>query len=138
MITIAGIVFDQHHYDDRGDVLYLNVGAPRPAARRLEIDGGHAVHYDESDSIIGLTMLNIRRTLGTEGYLELTLPVVHIVEAGNLLEAFGRYAVNDRNLRAVEDRLFPMADLPDAWNVGEDGSTTPNWVAALHRSRHGH
>jgi hypothetical protein len=25
-ITIAGIPFDHHHYDERGDVLYLNVG----------------------------------------------------------------------------------------------------------------
>jgi hypothetical protein len=23
-ITIAGIAFDHHHYDERGDVLYLN------------------------------------------------------------------------------------------------------------------
>jgi len=45
-IAIAGIVFNHHHYDKRSDVLYLNVGAPRPAVRSLEIDGGHAVHYE--------------------------------------------------------------------------------------------
>lgn len=28
-IIIAGIPFDHHHYDERGDVLYLNVGQPR-------------------------------------------------------------------------------------------------------------
>jgi hypothetical protein len=33
-ITIAGIPFDHHHYDERGDVLYLNVGEPRSAARQ--------------------------------------------------------------------------------------------------------
>ena len=81
-IMIAGIAFDQHHYDERDDVLYLNVGARRPAARSLEIDGGHAVHYDESDSIIGLTLLNVRRTIETEGYMDLMLPVVHLVERG--------------------------------------------------------
>jgi len=32
-ITIAGISFDHHHYDERGDVLYLNVGKPRPVAQ---------------------------------------------------------------------------------------------------------
>jgi uncharacterized protein YuzE len=87
-ITIAGIAFSHHHYDERGDVLYLNVDAPRSAVRSLEIDGGHTVHYDESDSIIGLTLLNIRRTIETEGYVDLRLPIVHIVDAANLREAF--------------------------------------------------
>ncbi len=87
-ITVAGIVFDHHHYDKRSDVLYLNVGASRLAVRSLEIDGGHAVHYDESDSIIGLTLLNIRRTIETEGYVDLMLPVVHVVDAASLREAF--------------------------------------------------
>lgn len=63
------------HYDARGDVLYLNIDAPRSAVRSLEIDGGHAVHYDEFDSIIGLTLLNIRRTIEAEGYVDLRLPV---------------------------------------------------------------
>ncbi len=89
-IAVAGIVFDHHHYDNRGDVLYLNVGAPRSAVRSLEIDGGHTVHYDESDSIIGLTLLNIRRTIETEGYVDLMLPVVHIVDAASLREALAK------------------------------------------------
>lgn len=53
-ITIAGISFDHHHYDERGDVLYLNVGQPRPAARGLETPDGHAIHYDETGAVIGL------------------------------------------------------------------------------------
>jgi hypothetical protein len=33
-VTIAGTSFDQHEYDERGDVLYLSVGPPaRPPAR---------------------------------------------------------------------------------------------------------
>jgi hypothetical protein len=35
-ITIAGTTFDHHHYDARGDVLYLNVGEPRAEASGLE------------------------------------------------------------------------------------------------------
>lgn len=31
-----------------------------------------------------------------------------------------------------------MAELPDEWKTGDDGSPAPNWVAALHRSRSGH
>lgn len=73
-ITVAGIAFDHHHYDARGDVLYLNVGEPRPAARGLETPEGHAIHYDESGAVIGLTLLNVRRTLEKDGRLTLTQP----------------------------------------------------------------
>jgi hypothetical protein len=69
---------------------YLNVNAPRPAARGVEIDGGHTVHYDESDSIMGLTLLNIRRTIEAEGYVDLMLPIVHAVDAASLREALGQ------------------------------------------------
>lgn len=74
-ITVAGIAFDHHHYDGRGDVLYLNVGEPRPAARGLETPEGHAIHYDESGAVIGLTLLNVQHTLEKDGRLSLTLPV---------------------------------------------------------------
>lgn len=49
-----------------------------------------------------------------------------------------RHAISDLDLRAVEDELFPMAELPDDWKIGDDGSPAPNWVAALHRSRRDH
>ncbi len=78
IITIAGIPFDHQHYDERGDVLYLNVGNPRAAARSLETADGHAIHYDESDAVIGITLLNVRRTLEREGRLTLTLPAEHL------------------------------------------------------------
>ncbi len=77
-ITIAGISFDHHHYDERGDVLYLNVGEPRPAVRGLETPDGHAIHYDETGAVIGLTLLNVRHTLATDGQLTLTLPPEHL------------------------------------------------------------
>jgi uncharacterized protein YuzE len=77
-ITIAGIPFDHHHYDERGDVLYLNVGKPRHAARGLETEDGHTIHYDENGAVIGLTLLNVRRTLDRDGALILTLPPEHL------------------------------------------------------------
>jgi uncharacterized protein YuzE len=77
-ITIAGITFDHHHYDERGDVLYLNVGEPRPEASGLETPDGHAIHYDETGAVIGLTLLNVRWTLEREGQLTLTLPAEHL------------------------------------------------------------
>lgn len=73
-ITVAGIAFDHHHYDPRGDVLYLNVGAPQTAARGLETPEGHAIHYDKSGAVIGLTLLNVRSTLEKDGRLTLTVP----------------------------------------------------------------
>lgn len=49
----------------------------------------------------------------------------------------GRQLIDDRDVRALEDRIHPMAPLPDEWLIGDDGSPAPNWVAALHRSRSG-
>ena len=73
-ITIAGISFDHRHYDEHGDVLYLNVGELRPAARGLETPDGHAIHYDENGAMIGLTLLNVRHTLEQDGRLTVTPP----------------------------------------------------------------
>jgi len=50
----------------------------------------------------------------------------------------GRQLIGDRDVRAIEDELHPMAQLPEEWRVGDDGAQAPNWVAALHRSRSGH
>jgi excisionase family DNA binding protein len=50
----------------------------------------------------------------------------------------GRQLIDARDVRAIEDEIHPMAPLPDEWQVGDDGSPAPNWVAALHRSRSGH
>lgn len=77
-ITIAGTTFDHHHYDPRGDVLYLNAGEPQPAARGLETPEGHAIHYDDTGAVIGLTLLNVRWILEREGTLTLTLPAEHL------------------------------------------------------------
>lgn len=79
-ITIAGVTFEDHEYDDRGDVLYLNVGEPQAAARTLETAEGHAVHYDGNWTVIGLTLLNVRWTLEHEGALTLTWPPTRVGE----------------------------------------------------------
>jgi uncharacterized protein YuzE len=73
-ITVNGIAFDHHRYDERGDVLYLNVGEPRPAARGLETEDGHALHFDVQGAVIGLTLVNVRWTLAERGELTLTWP----------------------------------------------------------------
>jgi uncharacterized protein YuzE len=73
-VTIAGITFDHHHYDARGDVLYLNVGEPRAEATGYETPESHAIHYDDAGAVIGLTLLNVRWILEREGKITLTWP----------------------------------------------------------------
>lgn len=77
-ITLAGTEFDHHHYDDRGDVLYLSVGAPREPASAFETPEGHSVEYDDHGHIVGLVLLNVKRTLEREGELALTWPQAHL------------------------------------------------------------
>lgn len=79
-ITIAGIPFDDHEYDDRGDVLYLSVGPPREAAESYSTPEGHVVHYDSGGAIIGLTLMAVRYTLERDGELTLTWPQAHLQE----------------------------------------------------------
>jgi uncharacterized protein YuzE len=73
-IVLAGIEFDHHDYDERGDSLYLHVGAPREPARALETCEGHTVEYDETGTVIGMELLNVRWTLEREGKITLTWP----------------------------------------------------------------
>jgi uncharacterized protein YuzE len=73
-LTIAGIEFNHHDYDERGDTLYLHVGPPREPARALETPEGHTVEYDEEGAVLGLELLNVRWTLEREGTVTLTWP----------------------------------------------------------------
>jgi uncharacterized protein YuzE len=77
-ITIAGTTFDQHEYDDRGDVLYLSVGDPREPARTIATPEGHAVDYDESGAVIGMVLVNVRRLLERDGELTINWPAGHV------------------------------------------------------------
>lgn len=86
-ITIAGIAFDHHDYDERGDVLYLHLGPPNgPPAKALETSEGHTVEYDEQGAIVGLELMGVRGALERDGQLKLTWPPAH-VEASALRPA---------------------------------------------------
>jgi len=61
-----------------------------------------------------------------------------VAEAASRISDTVRSWVREGPVRAVEDKLHPMAELPDEWTTGDDGSPASNWVAALHRSRTGH
>ena len=47
-------------YDEEADVLYLSVGAPKPAVG-VDIGEGVVVRYDEvNNEVVGLTILGLR------------------------------------------------------------------------------
>lgn len=86
-ITIAGIEFDYHDYDERGDVLFLHVGKPKERpAKAFETPEGHTVEYDERGAIVGLELMGVRRAVESGGALQLTWPPAEVA-ASSLREA---------------------------------------------------
>lgn len=88
-VTIAGITFDRVVYDRGADVLYLHVGEPSSA---LDFDGtpeGHHTRYGPDGSLVGLTIVNARWLLETEGEIVVTLPEqqVRAPDLGSVLAA---------------------------------------------------
>jgi hypothetical protein len=69
-LHFAGITFGRHHYDARGDVLYVSVasydGAPAKAFATPE---GHCVEYDVDGRVIGMILVNVRWLLERDGEL---------------------------------------------------------------------
>lgn len=63
--------------------------------------------------------------------------LAHVIANGDTHQAGTLLCIIIAYLRAMEDELFPMAELPDEWKLDDDGSPALNWVAALHRSRRG-
>lgn len=91
-VTIAGISFDHHHYDDRGDVLYLSVGGYEgPPAHALATPEGHNIEHDESGQVVAMTLVNVRWLLERNGELTITWPTQH-VKADELAEALSSAA----------------------------------------------
>jgi uncharacterized protein YuzE len=55
-----GVPLD-YDYDEEADVLYVSLGAPRPAMG-VELGGGAVLMIDEAtDDIVGLTVVGLRR-----------------------------------------------------------------------------
>jgi uncharacterized protein YuzE len=79
--TIAGISFDQHEYDERGDVLYLSVGPPQTAFKTIATPEGHAIDYDESGAMIGMVLVNVRFLLDRDGAVTVTVPPDRVLPA---------------------------------------------------------
>lgn len=87
-ITIGGLVFDRSSYDVEGDVLYLHIGDPQPAAGADETSEGHIVRYDTAGRVIGLTLINARWLVQRDGAVTVTLPQARVA-AEELAPALG-------------------------------------------------
>jgi uncharacterized protein YuzE len=77
-VTIAGIEFDHHAYDDQGDVLYVSVGEPRVPAETDATPEGHAIDFDANDNVIGMVFVNMRFLVNRDGELRITWPDGHV------------------------------------------------------------
>jgi hypothetical protein len=76
-VTIAGIDFEQHDYDARGDVLYLNTvlhDGSKPPFRALPTPEGHNVEYAEDGRVTSLILVNVRALLERDGELTISWP----------------------------------------------------------------
>ena len=76
-VTIAGIDFANHSYDDRGDVLYVDVegysyrGLPPDAYASPE---GHGIEFDDQGNVVAMTLVNVRWLMDRDGELRITGP----------------------------------------------------------------
>lgn len=71
-ITIDSIEFDNHEYDERGDVLYLSIGNRQIPAETDATPEGHAVDFDADGNVIGLVLVNVRWLMDRDGELRIT------------------------------------------------------------------
>lgn len=62
-VRIGPYIFDRVRYDRDADVLYLAHGDPARAVDFDETPDGHAVGYDASGELVGLTLVDVRRLL---------------------------------------------------------------------------
>jgi uncharacterized protein YuzE len=89
-ITLGDTVFDRVVYDRDADVLYLHVGDPQRAVDFDESPEGHALRYDATGHLVGVTIVNARRLIESEGALSVTLPTpTWRIEAHAVAEVLG-------------------------------------------------
>ena len=80
-VTIAGIDFARHDYDERGDVLYLSTDrydGSKPPFKALPTPEGHNIEYDEQGRIVSVLLVNVRWLLDRDGEVTITWPPGHL------------------------------------------------------------
>ncbi len=80
-IQIGDISFDRVRYDAGADVLYLHRGDPADAVEFDASPEGHALRFNASGELVGVTIVGPRRLLDDEGEITITIPErVHVSE----------------------------------------------------------
>jgi len=80
-ITVAGIEFARHHYDDRGDVLYLNTEShdgSKPPPYAYATNEGHGIEFDEERHVTAMTLVNVKFLIERDRELRITWPDGHV------------------------------------------------------------
>jgi hypothetical protein len=80
-VTVAETEFAHHHYDDRGDVLYLSVEGYDGSQPPLNADAtpeGHGIEWDDRGRVIAMTLVNVRWLMDRDGELRITWPDGHV------------------------------------------------------------
>lgn len=75
-LVLGDAAIDRYSYYQRGDVLYLMVGAPsgEPAADDDDSLEGDVVFFDADGTLSGITIIGAREALEGDGTLNVTLP----------------------------------------------------------------
>ncbi len=73
-VQIGNLTFDRVHYDPGGDVLYLHRGDPKDAVDFDESPEGHALRFNASGELVGVTLVRPRWLLEHEGEVKITIP----------------------------------------------------------------
>jgi uncharacterized protein YuzE len=73
-VRVGGYEFDDVAYDADADVLYLHRGEPKPAAETLATPEGHAVRFDASHRVMGITIVNIKWLAERDGQITISIP----------------------------------------------------------------
>ena len=72
-IRLGLLEFDHVLYDEKADVLYLNVGEPREAARQEATPEGHVLRYGEKGHVVGITLVNAKWLVERDGRIEVAV-----------------------------------------------------------------
>ncbi|MDX6651386.1 MAG: hypothetical protein QOJ38_167 [Solirubrobacterales bacterium] len=86
-IRIGQYTFDHVTYDAEADVLYLRNGASREAEQTIGTPEGHAIRFDESGQVIGMTIVNAKWLSERDGKVTITAPSTIETSADELAAA---------------------------------------------------
>jgi uncharacterized protein YuzE len=89
-VVVGDLAFDNVAYDGDADVLYLHVGDPAGAVEFGESPEGHALRYDATGHLVGISIVNARWLLEQNEQVTITLPTPMQLNRNELAAIIGR------------------------------------------------